>query len=119
MLSPFTTYFIEPVGVETGLAQFVQLKPLEGVHVYWDAPVTDNWAVLPKQTFISLLATTEGVGCTVILNVFTAPGQRLVEGVTVMTAVIGVLLLLTAVKPGIFPVPLADNPIEGLLFVQV
>jgi len=40
-------------------------------------------------------------------------------GVTTMFAVIGVDPTLIAVKDGIFPVPLAAIPIEGLSFVQL
>ena len=36
-----------------------------------------------------------------------------------MVAVIGVLPLLTAVKDPMLPVPLAANPIPGVLFVQL
>ena len=40
-------------------------------------------------------------------------------GVTVMVATIVVVPLLIAVNCGIFPVPLAPNPIVALLFVQL
>lgn len=53
-----------------------------------------------------------------MVNVFGTPGQVLVEGVTVITAVTGALPVFTAVNAGILPVPFAGNPIEGLLFVQ-
>lgn len=118
-LCPLTIYFTELVGVATGFAQVVQLNPVDGVQVYWEAPLADNCAVLPRQTFISLLTTTAGVGCTVMVNDLAEPGQRLVDGVTVIVAVIAVLPVFTAVNAGMFPVPLAGNPIEGSLFVQV
>jgi hypothetical protein len=35
-----------------------------------------------------------------------------------MVAVIGLLVVLTAMKAGMFPVPLAANPMAVLLFVQ-
>lgn len=41
------------------------------------------------------------------------------DGVTVIVAVIGVLPLLVAVNEGMFPVPLAPNPMPVLLFVHV
>lgn len=40
-------------------------------------------------------------------------------GVTVIVAVTGVDPALVAVKPAMFPVPLAPRPIEVLLFVQL
>ena len=47
------------------------------------------------------------------------PGQPLADGVTVIVAVTGALVRLTAVNEGRFPLPLAARPIEGLLFVQL
>jgi len=41
------------------------------------------------------------------------------EGVMVMVPLIGVLPLLLAVNAGMFPVPVAASPIEGLELVQV
>lgn len=40
-------------------------------------------------------------------------------GVTTKVPVNGALVVLVAVKPGIFPVPLAGQPMAGLLFVQL
>jgi len=58
-----------------------------------------------------------GEGFTVIVNVIGAPEQvvpKLVYlGVTVIVAVIGALVVLVAVKEGIFPVPDEASPIEG------
>ena len=49
-----------------------------------------------------------------------APAQPLaVVGVTVIVAVTGAAVLLIAVKLGIFPWPVADRPIDGVLFVQL
>jgi hypothetical protein len=94
---------------------FVQLK-IE--------PVTDPvnviaFVVAPLHRIWLAGCTTLGVGFTVIVNVLGAPGQPDAEGVTVIVAVTGVLLLLMAVKAGIFPLPLAAKPIEVLLFVQL
>ena len=63
--------------------------------------------------------TTFGVGFTVIVNVRAVPGQIPSAGVTVIVAIALTLPLLTAVKAGISPLPLAARPIEGLLFVQL
>jgi hypothetical protein len=40
------------------------------------------------------------------------------RGVTVIVAITGAVPVLTAANEAIFPVPLTDNPIEGVLFVQ-
>jgi hypothetical protein len=63
--------------------------------------------------------TTLGVGFTVIVNVLGVPGQPPADGVTVIVAVTGVLVELTALNGAIFPVPLAGKPIDVLLLVQV
>jgi hypothetical protein len=60
-----------------------------------------------------------GLGFTVIVNVCGVPGQEFPVGVTVIVAVTGVVPALVAVNAAIFPEPLAANPIEGSLFVQV
>ena len=39
-------------------------------------------------------------------------------GVTVIIEEIAVVPGFTAVKPGMFPLPLADNPIAGYIFVS-
>ena len=54
-----------------------------------------------------------------MVNICGNPVQPLAEGVTVIVAVTGVLPGLTAVKAGIFPLPLAAKPIDGLLFDQL
>ena len=47
------------------------------------------------------------------------PGQLFTVGVTVIVAVIGPELGFSATNDGIFPVPEAGKPIDGLLFVQL
>jgi hypothetical protein len=54
-----------------------------------------------------------------IVNVFVSPVQEPKDGDTDITAVIELLTVLIAVKAGMSPVPLAANPIAGLLFVQL
>ena len=54
-----------------------------------------------------------------MVNICGNPAQPAADGVTVIIAVTGALVVLTAVKAGIFPLPLAAKPIAGLLFVQV
>ena len=41
------------------------------------------------------------------------------DGVTVIVAVTGAVLLFIALKDGIFPVPPAERPMDGVLFVQL
>lgn len=69
------------------------------------------------------VATTIGVGLTVMVNVRGVPVQvtpPLVKlGVTVMVATTGVCVVFTAVKAAMLPVPLAARPIEGVLLVQL
>jgi hypothetical protein len=60
-----------------------------------------------------------GRGFTVIVKVRGVPVQPLAEGVTVMVATTGVLVLLVAVKEAMLPLPLAARPIDGLLLVQL
>ena len=55
-----------------------------------------------------------------MVNVMGNPVQPLGDvGVTVMVAVIALVKLFAVTKDGIFPVPLAPNPIAGLLFTQL
>ena len=68
-------------------------------------------------------AFTVAVGFTMMVNVSGVPTQLtplfVNVGVTVMDATTGVVVLLVAIKVGIFPVPLAAIPIDGALFVQL
>ena len=79
-----------------------------------DEPLHNTW-----------LATvfTVAIGFTVIKNEIGAPVHvtpALVNmGVTVIVAVIALVWLFTVVNDGILPVPLAANPIEVLLLVQL
>lgn len=62
------------------------------------------------------------MGLIVIVNVCddavqAGPPEK--DGVTVMVAVTGEVPLNVGVNDGIFPVPLAAKPIDGLLFVQL
>ena len=54
-----------------------------------------------------------------MVNVCGKPVQPAADGVTIIVAVTGVLLLLIAVNAGIFPLPLPAKPIDGLLFDQL
>lgn len=54
-----------------------------------------------------------------IVKLCEGPGQPLAEGVTVMVAITGALVVFVAVNDGIFPLPLAAKPMEVLLFVQL
>ena len=66
------------------------------------------------------IAFTVAIGLTVMVNVIGVPVQPFpVEGVTVIVAVVALVKLLTVTNDGIFPVPLAANPMAVLLFTQV
>lgn len=54
-----------------------------------------------------------------MVNVRIVPVQLLARGVMAMMAVIGDVPVFVAVKVGIFPLPLADRPIEGFELDQV
>lgn len=62
---------------------------------------------------------TLGIGFKVIVKIAGAPVHPFADGVTVIIAVTGTLLLLMPTKDGILPLPLAARPIEGSLFVQL
>lgn len=62
---------------------------------------------------------TVGLGLTVMVNVVGGPLQGLLNGVTVIVAVIGFAVVLVAVKALIFPFPEAGKPMAGLSFVHV
>ena len=65
-------------------------------------------------------ALTVAIGLTVIVNVIGIPVQPFpVDGVTVIVAVVAFVKLFAVTKDGILPLPVAANPIEGLLFTQV
>lgn len=54
-----------------------------------------------------------------MVKVFEGPVQLLRVGVTVMVAVMGDVVLLTAVNGGTLPIPPIESPIAGLEFVQL
>lgn len=66
---------------------------------------------------------TVGIGLTVIVKVTGSPLQIILPmvavGVTVIVAVKGDVPAFVATKDGISPVPLAANPMDVLLFVQL
>ena len=62
---------------------------------------------------------TLGVGFTVMVKFCAAPGHPFANGVTVIVAVTGALVVLIAVNDGISPVPLAPRPIAVLLLLQL
>jgi hypothetical protein len=74
--------------------------------------------VAPLQYATLATGSTVVVGFTVMVKVNGTPGHAFAEGVTVIVATTGVVPALVAVNEGISPVPLAANPIEGVLLVQ-
>ena len=61
---------------------------------------------------------TVAVGYTVMVNEMGGPTQPLAVGVIVMVAITVVMPELVAVKDGIFPVPLAASPMDGVLLTH-
>ena len=78
-------------------------------------------AISPLQTVRLPGWVTAGKGFTVIVNDTGVPEQLEpdIEGVTIIVAVIGKVVVLAVVNVGIPPFPLAASPIEVLLFVQL
>ena len=62
---------------------------------------------------------TPGVGLMVNVKDMGGPVHPFAAGITVMVAIIAVIPLFDAVNEGIFPVPFAPSPMDGLLFVHV
>ena len=88
------------------------------------APVTLEVRILEEttvwgQTVMLDKLSTWGVGLIVIVKLIGFPLQLLATGVTVMLAIMALLPGLIVVNAGIFPVPLAPNPIFALEFVQL
>ena len=74
---------------------------------------------VPLHTVWLAIDPTVGVGLTVIVKLCVAPGQPLAVGVTVITAIAGVVVVLVAVNDRILPVPVDARPMLVLVFVQV
>ena len=64
-------------------------------------------------------ADTAGVGFTVMVNDCAVPVQLFAVGVAVIVAVNGDDVKLVALKDAISPVPLAPNPMDEVLLVQL
>ena len=76
-----------------------------------DEPLHNTWLAT---------AFTVAIGFTVMVKFIAVPIQPLaVVGLTVIVAVVALVRLLAVVNDGILPVPLAANPIDGLLFTQL
>lgn len=77
----------------------------------------------PAQSTWFAITFTVGVGFTVIVKLIAGPVHvtppDVNVGVTVIVATRAALVVLVAVKPGIFPVPDAARPMPVLLFAQL
>ena len=75
------------------------------------------------QTTWFFMPLTAAVGFTVIVNVFAVPVHVtplfVYDGVTVIVAIIGELVVFVTVNAAISPVPLAAKPMLVVLFVQL
>ena len=74
---------------------------------------------MPLQSIWLLTTLTVGVGLTVIEKLVDPPEHPLAEVFTVIVAVTGALVLFTAEKEPILPVPEAAKPMDGVLFIQL
>ncbi len=94
-------------------------SPVTGLHLKVLAePVTVNVAESPRQ-IVALLMVICGRGLTIMRIVFAAELHALAIAVTLIVAVCTVVVLLTAVKLAMLPVPEAASPIVVLLLVQL
>ena len=75
--------------------------------------------VPPLHTTLSAIASTVGVGLTVIVKFLAGPVQLFAEGVTVIVAITGAFVVLVAINDAILPTPVAANPIDGAVFTQM
>jgi hypothetical protein len=73
----------------------------------------------PAQNVKSGSAVITGTGLTVMVNVCGVPGQPFAVGVTVIVAVTGNAVALTALNAAMFPEPDAARPIDVVLLVQL
>lgn len=88
---------------------------MPGVELVNDVAATDSLL----QTAKLAGTVTVGTGLTVMVYVAAVPAHPLAVGVTVITPVIGAVVVLVAVNEGTLPVPPAPSPIAVLLLVHV
>ena len=74
---------------------------------------------VPLHSVWLAIAPTVGVGLTVMVKLCAAPMQPLADGVTVIIAAAGVVVVLVAVNDAIFPVPVDARPMLVFVFDQV
>ena len=60
-----------------------------------------------------------GIGLITMLKVIVFPLQLFDKGVTVIMVDMGTVSVFDGVKDGIFPIPFAGRPIEGLLLLHI
>ena len=75
--------------------------------------------VVPVHRVWFATAFTVAVGFTVIVKLVAVPAQPAATGVTVMVAVTGTAPRFVAMNDAILPLPLAANPIDAVLLVQL
>ena len=75
--------------------------------------------VAPLQYELLVMAFTFGIGLTAIVKSVGAPKHELAEGVTVITPLIVVALLLVAPKDVMFPVPDVPRPTPVFVLLQL
>jgi hypothetical protein len=104
-----------------------EVKPIKGLSLdqsYRVPSITEpikliGSALVLAQSICEAMLSIPGVGLTKILNTMGVPKQVLENGVTVICAEMGRVELLLVVKLFMFPEPMAGNPINVLVFVQL
>jgi hypothetical protein len=94
---------------------FVQLKVVLGVE---EVKIT-GMVFPPLQIDCETTASNIGIGLITILKLIVFPLQLFDKGVTVIMVDMGTLSVFDGVKDGIFPIPFAGRPIEGLLLLHI
>ena len=107
---------VPPAANPIAVLEFVQsyVTPLPILPVKSIAPVDTPLHLVRLES-----GSTVGVGLTVMVKETGVPSQSLIFGVTVIVPVIGEVPVLVAVNEPILPVPVAANPMDGVLFIQL
>jgi hypothetical protein len=94
---------------------FVQLKVVLGVE---EVKIT-GIVFPPLQIDCETTESNIGIGLITMLKLIVFPLQLFDKGVTVIMVDMGTVSVFDGVKDGIFPIPFAGRPIEGLLLLHI
>jgi hypothetical protein len=95
------------------------IVPIVHVNVLVTLAVKAMLVPTPLQIVFVAEVATVGAGFTVTVKVVGVPVHPFADGVIVIVAVIGVVVVLVATNEGISPDPPSARPMAGLSFVQV